>query len=129
MQSAAHRITNLEQNVTIVPTWQVIDGLFLGLADYMFTILGKNSCTPSGLDFSDMYPLFSGSLANRAHRWSWIDPATPGGVLQTWNLEPMVRKIALVRLPLNIDAERFSWLSRNLTTAVPVLCWDDEDIP
>jgi hypothetical protein len=129
IESAARRITDREQNVTIVPTWQVIDGLFFGMADYMFTILGTNSCTPSGIDFSDLYPLLSGNLANTADRWNWIDPATSGGILQTWNSEPLVRKLTLARLPLNIDAERFSWLSSHITTAVPVLCWDDEDIP
>jgi hypothetical protein len=35
----------------------------------------------------------------------------------------------MTRLPLHIDAERFSWFSRNVSTAIPVLCWDDDDIP
>lgn len=132
------RITRREQNVTIVPTWTVISGLFGGTADWMFSVLGKNSCTPAGIDFSDLFPQFplpaAGSLANTADRWLWIQPATAGGILDTWNKLPTAARDALVRSNLELDARRFSrvhQIAYQFPTYLylPIWVWDNEDVP
>jgi hypothetical protein len=131
-------ITDREQNVTIVPTWGVISGLFLGTTNWMFSVLGENSCTPSGLDFSDLFPKFpvpTGSLANTAHRWTWIRPTTANGILDTWNKHPIANRDTLVRRTLEQDARRFSMISHfphplpTPVVALPVWVWDNEDVP
>jgi hypothetical protein len=101
----------------------------------MFSILGKNSSTPAGLNFSDLFPqipVSTGSLANTADRWTWIKPATPNGILDTWNKQPFGMRDTLVTRKLGDDARRFSIISNfasPLPIAIPVLVWDDEDVP
>jgi hypothetical protein len=126
-------ITDREQNVTIVPTWTTISGLGFGLVDNMFSILGKNSSTPAGLNFSDLFPqipISTGSLANTADRWTWIKPATPNGILDTWNKQPFGIRDTLVSRKLGEDARRFSIISNFANPLpIPVLVWDNEDVP
>jgi hypothetical protein len=129
IDSAALEITDREQSHTIVPTWATISGLGLGFVDDMFSILGKNSCSPSGLDFPDLFPASTGNLANTTDRWTWIQPGTPGGILDTWNTEVLSRKLSLTGDALKADAERFSTFSNLTGTVIPILSWDDEDIP
>jgi hypothetical protein len=77
-----------------------ISSLGFGLVDNMFSILGKNSSTPAGLNFSDIspqIPVSTGSLANTANRWVWINPTTPNGILDTWNKKPLATRDMLVR--------------------------------
>jgi hypothetical protein len=112
-----------------------ISSLGFGLVDSMFSILGKNSSTPAGLNFSDLFPqipISTGSLANTADRWTWIKPATPNGILDTWNKQPFGIRDTLVTRKLGEDARRFSIISSfasPLPIAIPVLVWDDEDVP
>jgi hypothetical protein len=112
-----------------------ISSLGFGLVDSMFSILGKNSSTPAGLNFSDLFPqipVSTGSLANTADRWTWIKPATPNGILDTWNKQPFGIRDTLVTRKLGDDARRFSIISNfasPLPIAIPVLVWDDEDVP
>jgi len=130
------RITRREQNVTIVPTWNVISGLFAGTTEWMFSVLGENSCTPSGLKFSDLFPQLptpTGSLANTVNRWDWIKPATPDGILDTWNKHPVATRDTLVARTLEYDARRFSLISHYpvpliISPVLPVWVWDDEDV-
>ena len=140
---AAERITRREQNVTIVPTWTTISGLGLGLVDNMFSILGSNSCTPAGSNFSDLFPQIpfsTGGLANTVNRWTWIKPTTPNGILDTWNKQPTTNRDLLVRRTLEQDARRFSLISHFAspspipldpfpTIPLPVWVWDNEDMP
>jgi hypothetical protein len=136
LDGAAMRITEREQNVTIVPTWGVISGLFLGTTNWMFSVLGENSCTPSGLKFSDLFsqfPLPTGSLANTADRWIWIQPTTPDGILDTWNKHPTATRDTLVGATLEWDARRFSLISHYpvplvISPVFPVWVWDNEDV-
>ena len=138
IDSAASEITDREQNHTIVPTWTTISGLGLGLVDDIFSVLGKNSCSPSGLDFTDLFdvaylprstpPKPMGNLANAANRWTWIDSGTPGGILDTWETETLARKLSLSGDSLKSDAERFSLFS-GPSSPVPVLSWDHLDVP
>jgi hypothetical protein len=112
-----------------------ISSLGFGFVDNMFSILGKNSSTPAGLNFSDLFPqipVSTGSLANTADRWTWIKPATPNGILDTWNKQPFGMRDTLVTRKLGDDARRFSIISNfasPLPIAIPVLVWDDEDVP
>lgn len=138
LDKVALDITDREQNVTIVPTWGVISGLFFGTTDWMFSVLGTNSCMPSGLDFRDLFlqlPVPTGSLSNTADRWTWIQPTTSDGVLDTWNKHPTATRETLVRRTIEQDARRFSLIShfpRPLPTpvvALPVWVWDNEDVP
>ena len=137
LDGAALRITDREQNVTIVPTWGVISGLFLGTTNWMFSVLGENSCTPSGIRFSDLFPQFpvpTGSLTNTADRWTWIRPTTTNGILDTWNKLPTATRDTLVRRTLEQDARRFSLISHfphplpTPVVALPVWVWDNEDV-
>jgi hypothetical protein len=124
--------------MAIVPTWTVISGLGLGLVDDMFSILGTNSCTPAGLDFTALFDVSTlprstppkplGNLAVAADRWVWIQPGTAGGILDTWNTQPMARKLSLSGDSLKSDAMRFSTFSK-VSTLIPILSWDDADIP
>lgn len=135
---AALKITDREQNHTIVPTWTTISGLGLGFVDEMFSVLGKNSCSPAGLNFTDLFdvaylprstpPKPLGNLANAANRWTWINSGTPGGILDTWESEPLARKLSLSGDSMKSDAERFSIFS-GPSSPVPVLSWDDLDVP
>lgn len=137
LDGVAEAITEREQNITIVPTWAIISGLFAGTTDWMFSVLGKNSSTPSGFDFSDFFPQFpspTGSLPNTADRWTWIKPTTIGGILDTWNYEPVARRELLVGRYLEEDARRFSLISHFgspaplLVIPLPVWVWDHEDV-
>jgi hypothetical protein len=152
IEDAAREITDYEQNVVIVPTWQSISGMTTGpLLEAIFSILGKNSCTPSGKDFSELFrqpfmpppssdvitpgapPLLpTGSLANTADRWHWIRPETQDGILDTWTSEGLTRKLLLTDSPMRSDGHRFSVLSAASVptgTLVPIRCWDDDDNP
>ena len=137
MDNVASKITEREQNVTIVPTWTVISGLGIGLVDNLFSILGSNSCTPAGMNFSDLFPQFptsTGNLANTANRWIWIKPTTINGILDTWNNQPTSTRDTLVRRTLEQDARRFSLISHfphpppTPVVPLPVWVWDSEDI-
>ena len=144
LNSAAQKFADHEQNQVIVPTWTSISGMTSGpipvgsVLEMIFSVLGKNPCTPSGLDFTDLFPLTppplslpSGNLADAADRWTWIKASTPGGILDTWNSEPSSRKFSLTGVPLWQDAQRFSLFSTLGTTIgadIPILCWDHEDI-
>ena len=148
LDQVALDITRREQNVTIVPTWSVISGLFHGTTKWMFSILGENSCTPSGLDFIDIFPIayvtippmvtpipvMTGSLANTANRWDWIKPFTSDGILDTWNKQPTATRDTLVGRTLEWDARRFSLISHfphplpTPVVALPVWVWDNEDL-
>jgi hypothetical protein len=143
LDKVAENITDREQNVTIVPTWTTISSLGFGLVDNMFSILGKNSSTPAGLNFSDLFPqlpVSTGSLANTADRWTWIKPTTPNGILDTWNKQPIATRDMLVRRTLEQDARRFSLISDFASPSLiplgpipaiplPVWVWDNEDVP
>jgi hypothetical protein len=138
IDSAALRITDREQNHVIVPTWTVISGLGIGLAGDMFSILAKNTCAPAGLDFTDLFDVSTlprstppkplGNLAVAAYRWVWIEPRTVGGILDTWNTQPMSRKLSLTGDSLKSDAMRFSIFSK-VSPHIPILLQDDADIP
>ena len=109
----------------------------------MFSILGKNSCTPAGSTFSDLFsqiPISTGSPANAADRWRWIKPTTPNGILDTWNKQPTAARDTLVRRTLEQDARRFSLISHFASPSpillepfpaipLPVWVWDNEDRP
>jgi hypothetical protein len=126
-----------------LPQTVTISSLGFGLVDNMFSILGKNSSTPSGLNFSDLFPqlpVSTGSLANTADRWTWIKPATPNGILDTWNKQPIATRDMLVRRTLEQDARRFSLISDFVSPSLiplgpipaiplPVWVWDNEDVP
>jgi hypothetical protein len=143
LDKAAEDITRREQNVTIVPTWTTISGLGFGLVDNMFSILGENSSTPAGLNFSDLFPQIpfaTGNLANTVDRWIWIKPTTPNGILDTWNKQPLATRDMLVRRTLEQDARRFSLISNFASPSsipfdplpaipLPVWVWDNEDVP
>jgi alpha-tubulin suppressor-like RCC1 family protein len=141
LNSAAQEFADHEQNQVIVPTWNSISGMTSGpipvgsVLEMMFSALGKNPCTPSGLDFTDLFPLSApplplptGNLANATDRWTWIRASTPGGILDTWNSEPASRKFTLTGVPLRQDAQRFSFFSTG-GPAVPIQCWDHQDTP
>lgn len=141
LNSAAQKFADHEQNQVIVPTWTSISGMTSGpipvgsVLEMMFSVLGKNPCTPSGLDFIDLFPLTpppvslpSGNLADATDRWTWIMASTPGGILDTWDLEPFSRKYSLTVVPLRDDAQRFSFFSTG-GPATPIQCWDHEDTP
>jgi hypothetical protein len=120
-----------------------ISSLGFGLVDNMFSILGKNSSTPAGLNFSDIFPqipVSTGSLANTANRWVWINPTNPNGILDTWNKQPLATRDMLVRRTLEQDARRFSLISDFASPSsipfdplpaipLPVWVWDNEDVP
>lgn len=142
LNSAAQKFADHEQNRVIVPTWTSISGMTSGpipvgsVLEMMFSVLGKNPCTPSGLDFMDLFPLTpppvalpSGNLADATDRWTWIKASTPGGILDTWNSEPFARKSSLTDVPLRDDAQRFSFFSAGGGPATPIQCWDHEDTP
>ena len=134
---AATQITDREQNHTIAPTWAVISTLGEGFADDMFSVLGKNSSSPQGLNFTDIFDLYTwarssppkplGNLADAANRWEWIRPETSNGILDTWNSQPLSRKLSLSVDSLKNDSLRFSILSQ--FPLLPILSSDDEDVP
>jgi hypothetical protein len=148
LDNVALIITAREQNVTIIPTWSVISGLFGGTTDWMFSVLGQNSCTPSGLDFLDVFPItfvhippmttpvavMTGSLASTTDRWIWIEPGTLDGILDTWNKHPLAARDSLVRNTLEQDARRFSRVHQIAYQFpnylyLPIWVWDNEDVP
>ena len=125
----------------IVPTWTSISEMTAGpipvgsTLEMIFSVLGKNPWTPSGLDFTDLFPLSppplplpTGNLADAADRWTWVRASTPEGSLDTWNSEPASRKFGLTLVPLRQDALRFSLFSTG-GPAIPIRCWDDQDTP
>jgi hypothetical protein len=117
----AEKVTDREQNVTIVRAWAVISALTSGgLLDWTFTHLAKNPCTPLGGDFKAMFP--TGTLSNTLDRWNWIKPITIDGVLRTWNAMPEANRAVLVGRTLKTDADRFT------VFPLPVFVWDHEDI-
>lgn len=130
-ESASVEIADREQNHVIVSAMTTLSTLGFGLVEDMFSLLGANPCSPSGADFSDIFPqipLSTGSLTNTADRWTWIDPSTAGGIMDTWTKEPILRKLALVEAFQIDDATRFS-IVHQLSPVLPILVWDDEDIP
>lgn len=136
IESAAKEITRREQNEIIVPTWAVISSLGAAFVDDIFTVVAKNPCTPHGLDFTDLYPysLGSPSLSNTANRWTWIDSATPGGILATWNAHPLADRLVLVATPMKLDSIRFASIYAPPTTiggfeTLPILSRDHQDVP
>ena len=143
LDDVAFKITDREQNVTIVPTWTTISSLGYGLVDNIFSILGSNSCTPAGRNFSDLFPqipVSTGSLSNTANRWTWIKPTTPNGILDTWNKQTTASRDTLVRRTLEQYARRFSLISYFPSPSpiplgplpsipLPVWVWDNEDVP
>lgn len=121
LNQAALDMTDREQNVTIVPTWASITSLSSGpILDWVFTQRATNPCTPSGVNFKDMFP--TGSLSNTVDRWNWIQPATISGVMHTWNNIPEANRSVLVGANLKDDAKRFT------LTSLGVFVWDHEDI-
>jgi hypothetical protein len=114
-------------------TMKVVSSRGFGLVDNMFSILGENSSTPAGLNFSDLFPqipVSTGSLANTANRWVWINPTTPNGILDTWNKQPFGTRETLAGSKLGFDARRFSIISNFASPLpLPVLVWDSEDVP
>ena len=134
LDSVAERITNREQNITIVPTWATISSLGVGgIVDWIFSYLSKNSCTPGGGDFRDMFPV--GVLSNTADRWMWIKSTTTNGILDTWNNLPEANRESLVVRTIEQDARRFSLISHFASplpvpvVPLPVWVWDNEDVP
>lgn len=120
LNGVAELIANREQNVTIVPTWSVVSSLgVLGVVDWVFDHMAKNSCYPLGGDFNDMFP--SGNLSDTFDRWDWIKSSTPNGILDTWNSMPEPDRETLVRKTLFADAYRFSLVP------LPVYVWDFMD--
>jgi hypothetical protein len=136
LNESAYDITDREQNITIVDTWTNISALGAGFVDDMFTVLAKNSMSPFGDDFRDLYPATK-SLANTADRWDWIQPTTATGVLNTWNTAPIAAKHAFTYSYLVDDGKRFSSMKYvtlipgypSPTLIPPILCNDDKDIP
>ena len=119
LDSVALDIAKREQNVIIEPTWTKISALPSGGAvDLIFNYKAKNPCAPMGRDFHDLFP--SANLSDTDSRWSWVNPDTPDGIIDTWNKLPEATRASLVGKTSKVDATRFCVLS-------PVLVWDDED--
>jgi len=136
IETAAEGMTDREQNVIIVSTWTVISSLGVGFVDDIFTVVAKNPCTPQGLDFTDLFPYGSGSasLANTTNRWTWINSATPGGILDTWMNHPLPNRLTLVGTAMRWDAIRFASIYSGPTTiggveTLPISSRDHQDAP